>query len=172
MGNLADVRQGRSADDPRIGGHYPPPWETVMNAEQNLAIVRDIYAAFGRGDLQAVLARVSDDCAEFSVISAGKTQVPWHLDTRGKRGAVSFFDALLGAVEFRAFEPRDYAAAGDHVYATLSMRVQVRATGELLEFAEVVHRFTLQNGMVVRWRATEDTFHTNQAFSRGGKGME
>jgi uncharacterized protein len=146
--------------------------EAVMSAEQNLTIVQDIYAAFARGDLQAVLAYVSDDCAEFSVMSAGETRVPWHLDERGKKGAARFFDALLGAVEFRAFEPRDYAAAGDHVYATLSMRMRIRATGELLELAEVVHRFTLRDGMVVRWRASEDTFQTHRAFAGGGKTLE
>lgn len=143
-----------------------------MSAEQNLTTVQGIYAAFGQGDLQAVLAHISDDCVEFSVMSAGETRVPWHLNGRGKEGAASFFDALLGAVEFRAFEPRDYAAAGDHVYATLSMRMQIRATGELLELAEVVHRFTLRDGMVVRWRASEDTFQTHRAFARGGKTIE
>jgi hypothetical protein len=47
------------------------------------------------------------------------------------------------AVEFRAFEPRDLAATGGHVYATLRMGMRIRATGEPLEFAEVVHHFTL-----------------------------
>ena len=136
-----------------------------MSAEKNLAIVQDIYAAFGRGDLAAVLARISEQVGEFSVISGGPTQVPWHGDTRGKAGAVRFFEKLLGAVEFRAFEPREYAASGDHVYATLRMLMQIRATGQLLELAEVVHHFTLQDGLVVRWRATEDTKHTDAAFS-------
>jgi len=136
-----------------------------MSAEQNLVIVQDIYAAFARGDLAAVLAYVADDCGDFNVISAAPTRVPWHVNTRGKSGAVRFFEALLGAVEFRAFEPRELAATGDHVYATLRMVMHVRATGRALELAEVVHHFTLKNGKVIRWRATEDTKHTDAAFA-------
>lgn len=135
-----------------------------MSAEQNLAIVQDIYAAFARGDLPAVLARISERAGDFNVISAAPTRVPWHVNTRGKAGAARFFDALLGAVEFREFEPRDYAATGAHVYATLRMVMQIRATGRLLELAEVVHHFTFEDGLVVRWRATEDTKQTDQAF--------
>jgi ketosteroid isomerase-like protein len=137
-----------------------------MSAEKNLAIVQDIYAAFARGDIASVLARISDDAGEFSVISAEKTAVPWHLNGRGKEGAVRFFETLNRAVEFRAFEPRDLAATGDHVYATLRMEMRVRATGDALELAEVMHHFTLKNGLVVRWRASEDTKHTHDAFAR------
>ena len=136
-----------------------------MSAEENLAIVQDIHAAFARGDLPAVLARISEDVTEFNVISSAPSHVPWHIPARGKAGAARFFEILLGTVEFRAFEPRDYAATGDHVYATLRMLMHVRASGAQLELAEVVHHFTLESGMVVRWRATEDTHHSDAAFA-------
>ena len=68
-----------------------------MSAEQNLAFVQNMYAAFARGDIDFVLAHIPDDCAEFGVIAAGKSKVPWHIDSRGKAGAAQFFQALGGA---------------------------------------------------------------------------
>ena len=137
-----------------------------MSAENNIAIVQGCYAAFARGDIAHVLAQIAEDCAEFSVISATKTAVPWHLNGRGKADAARFFEVMGKSVEYTSFEPRDYAASGDHVYATVSMQMRIRATGETVDLPEVIHHFVLKNGLVVRWRASEDTKQTHETFVR------
>ena len=138
-----------------------------MSAEQNLRIVQDMYAAFGRGDVGFVLGQIADDCDDFCVISATDTGVPWHLQgkNRGKAAAARYFEALAATVDHELFEPRDFAATGEHVYATVRMRMRVRATGKAIELPEVMHHFTLRGGRVVRCRATEDTAQTRAAFT-------
>ena len=141
-----------------------------MSSEKNIRLVQDIYAAFVRGDIRFMTDHIAEDCGDFSIISGASTAVPWHLNGKGKSGAVRFFEAMGSTVEFTAFEPRDYASAGDHVYATLRMTLKIRATGEALELPEVIHRFTFREGKVVRWRGTEDTASTQAAFAGASNG--
>jgi ketosteroid isomerase-like protein len=92
----------------------------------------------------------------------------WHLDlkTRGKAAAVRYFEALASSVDHTAFEQRDFATTGDHVYATVRLVQVLRATGRTLEQPEVVHHFTFRNGKVVRCRVSEDTALTKAAFAK------
>ena len=137
-----------------------------MSAEKNITFVQDMYAAFARGDIAYVLARIPDDCAEFGVIAAGPSAVPWHLESRGKAGAARFFEALGGSVEYQAFEPRDYVASGDHVYVTIYHRMKVRATGELMELKETIHHIQFKDGELARWVCSEDTKASHDVFAR------
>ena len=139
-----------------------------MSAERNLRIVQDMYAAFGRGDLPFVLDQIDDECDGFCVVSATSTGVPWHLDatTKGKAGAVRYFEALASSVDHELFEQRDFAATGDHVYSTVRLVQTIRATGRTIEQPEVVHHFTFRNGKVVRCRVLEDTAATKAAFAK------
>jgi ketosteroid isomerase-like protein len=139
-----------------------------MSAEKNLRIVQDMYAAFGRGDIAFVLAQIDDECDGWGVVSATATGVPWHVDPklRGKAGAVRFFEALGSSVDHQQLEQRDFAALGDHVYATVRLVQRIRATGKTLEQPEVVHHFTFENGKVIRCRVLEDTALTSAAFAR------
>jgi ketosteroid isomerase-like protein len=139
-----------------------------MSAEKNLRIVQDMYAAFGRGDLAFVIDQIDDECDGFCVVSAARTGVPWHLDprTKGKAGAIAFFEALASCVDHKLFEQRDFAATGDHVYATVRLVQYIRASGKTLEQPEVVHHFTFRNGKVIRCRVLEDTAATKAAFAQ------
>jgi ketosteroid isomerase-like protein len=142
--------------------------EMIMSAEKNLRIVQDMYAAFGRGDLGFVLDQIDDECDGFGVVSAAPTGVPWHLDlkTKGRAGAVKYFEALASCVDHERFEQRDFAAMGDHVYATVRLVQRIRATGATIDQPEVVHHFTFKNGKVVRCRVLEDTAATRAAFAQ------
>ena len=137
-----------------------------MTTEQNLKFVQDAYAAFARGDITALLARIPDDCAEFGVIAAAPSAVPWHIPTRGKAGAAEFFEALGTSVEYTSFEPRDYAAAGDHVYVTIAHEMKVRATGETMQLAETIHHIQFEGGKLRRWVCSEDTKASHEVFAR------
>jgi ketosteroid isomerase-like protein len=139
-----------------------------MSAEKNLRIVQDMYAAFGRGDLGFVLEQIDDECEGFGVISSTQTGVPWHLDlkTKGKSAAVRYFEALASSVDHKAFEQRDFASTGEHVYSTVRLVQTIHATGKTLEQPEVIHHFTFRNGKVVRCRVSEDTALTKAAFAK------
>lgn len=171
MGNLADVPVRAVRHRCSCDGHFARAEQTReidMSAEQNLRIVQDMYAAFGRGDLAFVLEQIADDCDDFCVISGTRTGVPWHFQekAKGKAAGIRFFEALASSVDHEAFEQRDFAATGEHVYATVRLVQRVRATGKTLEQPEVIHHFTFRNGKVVRCRVAEDTALTMASFAK------
>lgn len=94
--------------------------------------------------------------------------MPWHSQgkARGKAAAVLYFEALGSSVDPKLFEPRDLAATGENVYATVRRVQFIRATGKTLEQPEVIYAFTFRNGKVVRCRVSEDSALTRAAFAK------
>jgi len=129
-----------------------------MTTEQkNIEFVKDLYAAFGRGDLPYILERFAPELESFGVTANGKARAPWHFPGTSRDDVARYFQALLGAMEPLRVEPQHYAAAGDHVYVTLYQEWKVRKNGRALPMKNGVHRFKILAGKVVDWFAAEDT---------------
>lgn len=78
----------------------------------HIETVQAIYAAFGRGDVPAILGHLAADVEwEYGNKDAG---VPWLKPRRGRDSVVEFFQAL-GAVDFTKFEPKTMLAQGNLV---------------------------------------------------------
>jgi hypothetical protein len=65
-----------------------PTGERSMS-DKNIQIVKDIYAAFNRGDVPAIMQHMSDDLQGFGVVSEEKL-IPWHIQISKKRMYQSF----------------------------------------------------------------------------------
>lgn len=124
-----------------------------MKEQENIRTVQEIYAAFGRGDIPALLGAVADD-VEWSI--AGPEVVPHAGKRRGRQEVAAFFPVLAETEEFLQFEPREYIAQGDQVVVLGFLQSRVKATGKTYdnEWAMV---WTVQNGKVTRFRTYEDT---------------
>jgi uncharacterized protein len=129
--------------------------ETLMS-DANIAIVKDIYAAFGHGDVNAIMAHISDDLEAFGIVT-DRQLVPWHIQATKKQDVPKFFQAIAQSSEFSRFEPRDFAAGGAYVYCSIGFDVTFRHNGKRVSVDNVMHRFKFKNGKVVEWRGSEDT---------------
>jgi ketosteroid isomerase-like protein len=128
----------------------------------NLAMVHDIYAAFARGDVPAMLAACAPDIVW---ISGGSAEDFPPLGTRhGPDGAASFFRDVAAYDEFTGFEPRGFHASGDKVFVEGHCGVTAKATGKHFE-SDWVHVFTIVNGKTTRWQEFTDT----AAFYKAGR---
>jgi ketosteroid isomerase-like protein len=136
-------------------------------SDANIAIVKDIYAAFGRGDVNAIMQHISDDLEYFGVV-ADRQVVPWHIRITKKQDVPKFFQAVAQSNEFTRFEPRDFAAGGAYVYCTISFDSTFRHNGKKLAVYNVIHRFKFKDGKVVEWRGTEDTALIAAAYEAAG----
>lgn len=129
-----------------------------MTQDQNIELVKELYAAFSRGDLPYILERFAPELEAFGVNAQGRAKAPWHAPIpKTREGVAMYFELLLGALEPVSFEPRHYAAAGDYVYATIDQTHKVRKSGQTLVMKDGVHRFKVKGGRVVAWFAAEDT---------------
>lgn len=133
-------------------------------SDTNIAIVKDIYAAFGHGDVDGIMKHISDDLEHFGVV-ADRHAVPWHIQITKRQDVPKFFQAVAQQNEFTRFEPRDFAAGGAYVYCTISFDATFRHNGKKLSVDNVMHRFKFKNGKVVEWRGSEDTALIAAAYS-------
>lgn len=115
-----------------------------------MQVVQQIYAAFSRGDVPAVMEHISDDLRHFGIVSELQL-VPWHIPITKKKDVPRFVGALAEAAEFTRFEPRDLATGGDDVYCTISLDARYKHNGKRITQDSVMHHFTFRNGKVVEW---------------------
>ena len=133
-----------------------------MSQQDNIQIVKDIYDAVGRGDVDAILERVTDD-VDWAADVAGHA-APWHGPRTGKPGVASFFNDINTSIEITAFTPHSYAASADDVHLlvdwTFRPVANVRQTSMTMH-----HYWQLRDGKIARFRGSEDSALTAQAFA-------
>ena len=133
-----------------------------MNERQNVEAVRQVYAAFGRGDIQAVLAAFADD-VEHSEPPSGHP--PFHGTYRGREEVGGLFQRISEAVDVEQFEPQEFFADGDTVVALGRYRFRAKATGRAYETDwTMVWRF--RNGKVIAWKTYKDSAAEAAALQR------
>lgn len=98
--------------------------------------VRDIYAAFRRGDIPAILERLADDVEwEYSTTPLG---VPW-LERRRGRAEVPLFFAAQAGFDLHRFEPKTFLESGNIVAVLIDVDLTVTSTGRRLIEEDEVH---------------------------------
>jgi len=101
-----------------------------------LQTVQQIYEAFGRGDVPAILAKLAQDVDwEYG---GGSTDVPWLQPRRGRERVAGFFAALTG-VDFHTFAPKAFFESGPTVVVLVDLEATVRATGRRFVEVDEVH---------------------------------
>jgi ketosteroid isomerase-like protein len=117
-------------------------------------VVQAAYAAFGRADIAALLELLTDDVEWFE---PGPLHVlPWAGRRRGREQVGEFFRAIDQALEFEAFEPREFIAQGDTVVVLGMDRSRLKSTGRRVE-TEWAMAFTIRDGKIARLRECSDT---------------
>jgi len=85
-----------------------------------------MYEAFGRGDVDGILSKLTDDVTW--VCNLGSA-VPWSGDFSGKSNVPKFFQAIYETVDVSNFEPREFIGEGDVVVSTGTFGCTVKSTG-------------------------------------------
>ena len=134
-----------------------------MSEAQNTLGVQDAYAAFGRGDIPALLSNMTDDIHWRAVIGVA-THVPFSDEVRGKAAVAEFFKKVSETEDFEQFEPREFVAQGDTVVAIGHYRARAKATAKTFD-SDFVKVFTLKNGKIAAFREFTDTAAVNAAFA-------
>jgi len=124
-----------------------------MSSEQNIKAAQSGYAAFGRRDIQGILALL-DEHIEW--VTPELPGVPASGAKRGHEAVAEFFRSLEKHWEFEAFEQREFIASGDLLAVQGYYRVKSRQTGLVAESPWVmVWRF--HNGKCVHFQEYTDT---------------
>jgi ketosteroid isomerase-like protein len=139
-----------------------------MQEAQNTKVVQEAYAAFGRGDVQGILDRLTDDVIWKGVYGAA-AHVPTSGERRGKSAVATFFKQVAETMKFSRFEPKEFVATGDKVVA-LGSYSGTTSIGKSFE-SEFAMVFTLRNGKVSHFQEFTDSAAINAAYAVVGAGV-
>jgi uncharacterized protein len=140
-----------------------PSKGTIMSENDNIQRLQELYAAFGRGDINMILGNVTEDVDWGTETTA--TEVPWYPIRKGRSGVGDFFATLDREVEFTNFAPSHFAGAGDRVYVHVDLAYKFKKNGAAASSGSI-HEFTFRGGDIARFRAFEDTAAVRDAWNR------
>lgn len=135
-----------------------------MSEQENVQIVKQMFEAFGKGDILAVLNVLAEDVDWQS--PARRTEpgeISWAKPRHSREEVTEFFKELAEKVQTEPMEVLEYTAQGDRVIAEGKNRGTVKSTGRTYEH-EWVMVFTLSNSKIVRYRHYYDTADVLMAF--------
>lgn len=118
--------------------------------------VQMIYAAFGRGDIPAILEVMADDVDwEYG---GSVDDVPWLQAGQGRATVGRFFEAVGANLELRSFVVNDVLEGPNVVVGLVNLEAIVKGTGATLREIDEAHvwRFD-ERGRVARFRHAAQT---------------
>ena len=133
-----------------------------MNEQDNIGLIRKIYAAFGAGDVPTIMDSVAEG-AEWT--NHGPAVIPYAGARKGKTQILEFFKAIADSTTGGKVVAENYVAQADTVVATGRYKAKVRDTGAEID-TPIAHLFTVRNGKVVRWEGFSDSAHVAAAHTK------
>ena len=133
-----------------------------MANQDNVALIKKMYAAFSSGDVQTILDSISDD-AEW--VNYGPSTIPYSGSWRGRSQVGEFFQAMGASITGGKVLPDVVIADGDTVIATGRYTATVRDNRAEID-VPIAHVFTVRNGKVSKWVGLSDTAKVAEAHTR------
>jgi len=135
---------------------------TIPRTDPKIEAIQRVYAAFGRGDLEAVLAELADDVDWAS--EATTTSAPWYGKYAGKGEVPRFFGALGTSVETKEFIPLSFTANDTDVMVVIHWTITARATGRTATM-QLHHWWRFADDKIVYYRGSDDSELTATLFA-------
>jgi ketosteroid isomerase-like protein len=127
--------------------------EDIMS-NANIKLVQDAYAAFGKGEIPAILDMMTPD-VRMGIV--GRSQdAPFLGIHSGKAGAAEFFQLLDAAHAISKFEPLRFLGAEDKVFVWGRYAWTMRNSG-VSDQTEWLHEITVRDGKISGWLGHNDT---------------
>ena len=118
--------------------------------------LQNLYAAFGRGDVAAILNVVADN-VDWNNDGVASRECPWNGNFSGKAKEPGFFKAVADHLEISVFQPRIFVESGNHVAVTLRIESRLKKNGRGVQ-NDSIHFWTFNDrGQVAAYRHFNDT---------------
>jgi len=130
-----------------------------MSTQENVQIVKDFFAAIGRGDREGLLALVAEDI-EWIIPGEDWPLAGTH---RGHAELEDLLETASKSIE-TSTEPREFVAQGDRVLVVGFARGKIKATNKTFE-DDWIFAITVRDGRLTNIREYVDT----QALARAAQ---
>ena len=131
-----------------------------MSAQENIRMVQQLYSAFARRDINAMMEMLSPD------VEWGEPSNPFNPAGGTRYGHEGFSEWLsIGrqAEDILALEPRKMLTDNDSVAIVGYMKCMAIPTGKVYE-SDFVHVATINDGKIVKFQEFFDTYAAGEAF--------
>lgn len=125
-----------------------------MAEPDNTVVVKGIYEAFSRGDIESILGQLANN-VEW-VVPGHEDGIPYAGTYHGKDGVGAFFSSLGEAVVYDQFEPLRFVAQGDQVAVFGRYHGTIKTNAREVETTWAME-WTLSEGKVTGFSVYEDT---------------
>lgn len=133
----------------------------------NLNTIQEVYEAFGRGDVPAIMEKLSDS-VEWDY-SGNTADVPWFKHRRGKHEVVGFFESL-SEVQFNKFQLKEFLEGENIVVCVLDIDLTVKSNGNRITEVDEMHIWRFDSeGKIVSFRHGADTYQHHTAYNSEAK---
>ena len=133
-----------------------------MNEQQNTALIQKLYDSFSKGDIQTILASVTED-VDWGL--EGPAAIPFAGKKTGPAQVRGFFEALAGSNRDMKLTIDTFIAQGDRVATMGRFSGTATATGKSFD-VPVGHFFLIRNGKVAQFTDYTDTAATLEAYTK------
>ena len=124
-----------------------------MNEQTNVDIVKQIYAAYGKGDIPGILSLMAEEVVHHEPPAGA---APYRGTYEGHDGVRAFFQAAFETITVEQFEVREFVAKANTVIELGRYCFRGRAT--LLSYeTDGVMAWRLKDGKVVGWTTYKDS---------------
>lgn len=143
-----------------IGGN---PETARADDAANIKLVQAAYEAFGKGDIPAILAMVTDDVTWQT--TGPMAACPCFGPRKGKPAVGEFFKIVNETWEFTEFKPMTFSPSGDKVFVLGHYAMKVKKNAKPVA-SDWIHIFTIKDGKVTDFKE----FMDSAALAEGAKG--
>ena len=136
----------------------------MTEQEKNIQLVKDVYSAIARGDVQTVLNSLADNVDwQSPVTNIVSEPISWAKPRKNRDEVKAFFRELFEKVKILDMKPITFIAQDDRVVVEGTLRGIVNSTNREYLFNWVMV-FTIKNGKCVRMHNYGDTADISRAF--------
>ena len=128
----------------------------------NVATIKQIYEAFGKGDIAAIVDRLDENVAWDTLNDV--PGVPWLAPRRGKANIPAFFESLA-PLHFTRFEPHTFFADDDKVFVLIHIEADSKGKHYVIPNEGHLWKFGVDGKIVEYQHVTDTAMH--QRISRG-----
>jgi uncharacterized protein len=133
-----------------------------MANQDNVALIKKMYAASSSGDVQTILDSITDDV---EWVNYGPSTIPYSGSWRGRSQVGEFFQAMGSSTTGGKVAPDTVIGDGETVMATGRYTATVRNNSAEID-APIAHVFTVRDGKVTKWVGLSDTAKVAEAHTR------
>jgi ketosteroid isomerase-like protein len=131
-----------------------------MENEKNIQVVQQVYADFGKANVEGVSGALTDD---IKWSDPGYPDIPYAAQRNGKSEVMNFFMEMGKAVSYTQFIPQEFFADKDAVIVKGTFAGKANATGKSFE-SDWVMIWKLRNGKIYSYQAWVDTLIMAKSF--------